>query len=265
MELPKELEVYRKEIEGTLKPVIKVRTSNRKNGLYCSKFAGLPYMPKSMTYPTDSAGKPMKLLAQLNFEEVPTLDPLPKQGILQFFIAVEDDVMGADFDDLTNQKNFKVLFHDTIERDITQLRTDFSHVEELDASYFPIGKEAALHFSVEHEPVCDGVFNMDELLGEGVNLHVPVDEKGEKELWESYSDTFSGEGHKMLGYPCFAQNDPREWDKHLQEYNLLLLQIDSDYENEIEWGDSGVANFFIKEDDLRNRNFSNILYNWDCC
>jgi uncharacterized protein YwqG len=31
------------------------------------------------------------------------------------------------------------------------------------------------------------------------------------------------------------------------------------------WGDSGVAQFFMHEDDLRRRDFSKVRYNWDCC
>ena len=31
------------------------------------------------------------------------------------------------------------------------------------------------------------------------------------------------------------------------------------------WGDSGVANFFINKEDMKNKKFDNILYNWDCC
>lgn len=47
------------------------------------------------------------------------------------------------------------------------------------------------------------------------------------------------------------------------KYNTLLLQIDTD--DDIMWGDSGIANFFINKEDLENKNFKNILYNWDCC
>ena len=31
------------------------------------------------------------------------------------------------------------------------------------------------------------------------------------------------------------------------------------------WGDAGTAQFFITEDALKNLDFSDILYNWDCC
>jgi len=44
----------------------------------------------------------------------------------------------------------------------------------------------------------------------------------------------------------------------------LLLQLDSDDSIDLMWGDSGVGNFFIKDEDLKNLNFSNVLYNWDC-
>ena len=49
----------------------------------------------------------------------------------------------------------------------------------------------------------------------------------------------------------------------------MLLQVDSEFvEGErrylIIWGDCGIANFFIREKDLKVQDFSNILYNWDC-
>jgi uncharacterized protein YwqG len=43
---------------------------------------------------------------------------------------------------------------------------------------------------------------------------------------------------------------------------VLLLQLDSD--EEMMWGDSGIANFFIDPDDLRRGDFSRVAYHWDC-
>jgi uncharacterized protein YwqG len=48
-----------------------------------------------------------------------------------------------------------------------------------------------------------------------------------------------------------------------QLFGLLLLQIDTD--NEIMFGDSGVANVFINEDDLKKKKFDKAYFNWDCC
>ena len=66
----------------------------------------------------------------------------------------------------------------------------------------------------------------------------------------------------MLGYPSFTQCDPR-CGEYQGEYETLLLQIDS--QDDIMWGDSGIANFFINEKDLRKLDFSNVMYTWDCC
>ena len=83
---------------------------------------------------------------------------------------------------------------------------------------------------------------------------------------DEYCETFSGSGHRLGGYPFFTQTDPREYNEFIQDY-VLLLQIDTDNVDgkDIMWGDSGVGNFFIHPDDLRKRDFSKVLYNWDCC
>ena len=33
----------------------------------------------------------------------------------------------------------------------------------------------------------------------------------------------------------------------------------------IMWGDVGICNFFISPEALKRRDFSRVLYNWDCC
>ena len=70
-------------------------------------------------------------------------------------------------------------------------------------------------------------------------------------------------GHKIGGFPNFTQSDVRE----IGDYEILLLQIDSEgtEKNEIMWGDCGIANFFIREKDLKELNFEKVIYNWDCC
>ena len=43
---------------------------------------------------------------------------------------------------------------------------------------------------------------------------------------------------------------------------ILLFQLDS--QDHILWGDSGVGNFFISKEDLKNKDFSHVRYYWDC-
>ncbi|MDR0946575.1 MAG: DUF1963 domain-containing protein [Ruminococcus sp.] len=66
------------------------------------------------------------------------------------------------------------------------------------------------------------------------------------------------------GFPHFTQGDYRP-----EGYSELLLQIDSfdysdGYENTVMWGDGGVINFFIKPENLKNADFSDIYIGGDC-
>ncbi|KOM88315.1 DUF1963 domain-containing protein [Clostridium botulinum] len=75
------------------------------------------------------------------------------------------------------------------------------------------------------------------------------------------SDEFDGAGSRIGGYPYFVQSES----EHYKEHNILLLQLDIEDECGIMFGDSGNCNFFISEEDLKNRDFSNVKYDWQCC
>ena len=77
----------------------KISLGEETNDIYTSKLGGLPYWDLNKEYPTDSNGKKLILLAQINFEKEKFDDErLPKNGILQFFID-DDDLLGCNFDD----------------------------------------------------------------------------------------------------------------------------------------------------------------------
>ena len=83
-----------------------------------------------------------------------------------------------------------------------------------------------------------------------------------EELEDLSFESFPTNGHKIGGYAYFTQQDPRIGNDKFKDY-ILLLQIDTD--DQIMWGDSGVANFFIHPADLARKDFSKVMYNWDCC
>ena len=76
------------------------------------------------------------------------------------------------------------------------------------------------------------------------------------------SESTSNAGNIIGGYADFTQYDPRDCSELLEKYTVTLLQIDSI--DGVMWGDSGIANFFIKPEALKKCDFSDILYNWDC-
>lgn len=277
LDLPVGLEKFRSKLEPTVKPYIKIQAQfSRETTLWQSKFAGFPYLPKSFEYPTTPKGEYLHLLAQINFDEVPNLAGFPTTGILQFYIA-RDGAYGQDFENPTDQSNFRVLYFPDIERNEDGLMTNFDFLPTLweygkefipfyiFPSYAPHRDDCfALSFNLESAPISDCDYQFEEWVG---NEIWNVFQANNYALGTEYRERFV-EGHRIGGYPNFAQADFREALTESEEPHTLLLQIDFDpgemEKISIEWGDIGVGNFWIKESALKNLDFSEVLYNWDC-
>lgn len=242
-------------------------------GLLDSKVGGLPYWDPALPYPTDSQGNKMTLLAQLNFAQLGTEDPLPAQGLLQFFIG-QDDVFGIDFDQPDSQKDFRVVYHPEPDSALTleQIQTLKlpTHVEADLCT--PVIREAAFIAEKTVGYMGPGDCRFEALFREAVRAVTGEDIGGKNEYQyfdkadrDYFYDQLSTAGHRLLGYPFFTQYDPREPEG---PYDTLLFQLDSDMAEDrkdlVLWGDCGVGNFFINREDLLRRDFSRILYNWDC-
>ncbi|MBR3103479.1 MAG: DUF1963 domain-containing protein [Lachnospiraceae bacterium] len=240
-----------------------------------SKFGGVPYWDKTMAYPLSSRDEKMALLAQINFAELPENEIFPKEGMLQFFVAL-DDVYGAEFSTPDIQKDFRVIYHKTIDTSVTaESLADLqipTHADGEDLG-FPITREMALSFEktkismgVTDYRYMEKVKEAAKLVGEAVP---EADDPYDYLKGSEYDKETKNTGHWMLGYPFFTQYDPRENNEALRRFDTVLLQIDSEYSKEhpdyeIMWGDAGVANFFINGDALRKGDFSEIMYSWDC-
>jgi len=258
LKLPNELEKYRDKLEKSVKPFVKITTKKGRTLPWESKFGGTPYLPIGYEYPIDIQGTAMRLLAQINFEELPAMDQFPKKGILQFYISASDDFYGLNFDKPTCQENFKVIYISEVVKDDSKIITDFSFINNSEDDYFPIASEGRLQFSIEYAPVACSDFQFEKIFND-VAYSIFNDEECD---W--YEKEYSGAGHKVGGYAYFTQYDPRG-NNGYNDYDILLLQIDTDDELGIMWGDCGVANFFIRAEDLERLDFTRVLYNWDCC
>ena len=276
LDLPPGLEQFRSKLEATVKPYVEIETHLTRNvSLWQSKFAGFPYLPKNFDYPKTPEGDYLYLLAQINFAEVPHLEGFPETGILQFYLA-RTASYGLDFDNPTNQTGFRVLYFPNPYLNEDNLVTNFDFLPRLwhrgqddipfyvFPSYSPHRNDCfVLSFKLKSAPISDCDYRFEELIGTEI---WEVFEENNYVIWEEYHDKFVV-GHKIGGYPYFIQDDPRKFLTEEEPY-ILLLQIDSDgsaFEKIfIEWGDVGICNFWIKQSDLKNLDFSKVLYNWDC-
>lgn len=262
IELPECLKPFKTNIEASIKAFIQIKAAKIENKLplWQSKFSGLPYFPKDVDYPMDSKNQPMVLMAQLNFAEIPHLPMFPETGILQFFISGTEGAYGMNFDDLSNTDNFRVFYFSKVIQDESTLLTDFAFLPKLNQLKLPFNNECSLSFELQSAPlsISDYQFNTKILNSDEPYYY-------DEEVYETYSELFRAEGHKLGGYPFFTQTDPREMQQYQDQEYILLFQMDTDDENDIMWGDCGVATLFIKKQDLLNKDFSKVLYNWDCC
>ena len=51
----------------------------------------------------------------------------------------------------------------------------------------------------------------------------------------------------------------------LDDVNGMIVGGLDSYTDIVMWGDVGVANFFLKKEDLERMDFSDVFYTWDCC
>jgi len=241
-------------IAASTKPYVDIElTKARDLSPWASKVLGNPYLPKNVNIPRSSNNKPLYMLAQINFEEMPRLDPFPTSGLLQFWIA-SDDLYGLDIENTTKQDGFRILYYPQLIND-----QDFNDAtkSELDENgFYPFldgTTNLAISYSLDEMPPTLTGYHFEKIFGDRPQHFI-----------DAYATTFADGGHRIGGYADFTQCDPRSESSVLADKEHLLLQIDSDADAGIWWGDGGTANFFISDTDLRQKNFSDVLYTWDC-
>lgn len=271
-------------LEKNKKPMIEISLSDEKPNLFQSKFGGVPYLPKDKEVPKNKENEQLTLLAQINIDELPENNIYPmEEGMLQFWI-LNDDVLGLDYD--TNLGDgYKIIYYKDIDKSVTEeeVLEKYKPYKDED-SYFPIEGEFSLSFKLTDGYFSDSNDDFREIVDREMkkfydenkekysNILKIYDKENQLNYWEIWDileedkeigEKLFGAGHKIGGFPDFTQSDIRE----VGDYEILLLQIDSDRteKNEIMWGDCGIANFFIREKDLKELNFDKVIYNWDCC
>jgi uncharacterized protein YwqG len=284
--LPSRLEPFRNQFETTVKPYVEIKTQLvDRASLWQSKIAGFPYLPKGYDYPTTPEGENLFLLIQINFAEVPPLDGFPQQGILEIFIDKGGAYGVPAPSEPTDQSYFRILYFPEPDLNSDNLITNFdflptiwefeTDVDFLKAAlpfyyipsmYQPKREECfSLSFNLNSAPISIGDYQFKELIGSEA-WDVLLDRSDEEIEFNEYY--YPDVKHKLGGYPSFTQSDPREALASDDEPYILFLQIDSDSTSEdinIEWEDMGIANFFVKASDLQKLDFSNVIYNYDCC
>lgn len=234
------MELYK---DKETRPCIRLELTSAKPSIFESKVGGVGYIPHDRSFPVDNDGNQLRLLAQIECEKV-QLDEFPKKGLLQFWI-LNDEVYGLDFDNPTVQNTFRVIYYPEIDKTVTYEEIMSKYVQnkyDIEEYSMPVFSEYGIEFSEDR------------------NVYMSWDN-------DDYDNIAELGGNQLGGIPYFTQTDPREYEP-LQKYDYLLFQLDTcsvDGEDAVMWGDSGIGNFFIETEKLKKLDFSDVLYNWDCC
>ena len=250
--------------------------------LTSSNVAGWFYLPKTSTIPTTSKGEQLMYLAQINCEELPENSIYPSKGIMQFWIFGGDYNVGNDYTKPTSDSKKRVIYYPEIEEHFTEAELAEMYKPEEDKKegdlITPIndGAPFAMSFEKASQWPLPNDFRFEEIFNEKLNEH--IEETKAEEGFESY-DIGEEESYDIIeeldipnhtqigGYGHFTQEDPRMYDD-FDDYTELLFQLDSEFGTDdyyILWGDCGVGNFFATKEQLRNLDFAECLYSWDCC
>lgn len=251
-----------------------------------SKIGGLPDLPDMLTWPSETRikakrqffffgkktsaaeARPLSFIAQINFAEIKQLDfddLLPSHGIAYFFYCSDQDSWGYD---PAQKDKFRVLFYDGDSSNLKRINFP-SDLPDF-GKYKPCRVEASPATSLPQSyELIDNIF------------------KNEKDF--EFYEHFTAHDYinKVLGHADVIQNE-MELECELVSNGLycgdssgynnplaktlesnaknwrLLLQIDSNDEAEMMWGDSGRLYFWIKTEDLMERRFDRMWMILQC-
>ncbi|WP_428232714.1 YwqG family protein [Flavobacterium sp.] len=253
-----------------------------------TKIGGRPDLPKEISWATETniietiekkflifnskkelkTTKPLSFIAQINLSETSTFDKedlLPKTGLLYFFYSAEQEVWGFDHKD---KNKFKVIYWNGDSSELK--RIDFPN----NLPHYSCYKSCSVEMKSEVS-----------IPSYGQEVYEDFEDGEDDMFWEEvYND---GNLNKLLGYSDNIQdemelecelvtnglycgdpsgyNDPRAKALEANAKNwLLLLQIDSNEESEMMWGDCGRLYFWIKKDDLLKLNFDKSWISLQC-
>lgn len=240
-----------------------------KAGAARSRIGGLPRLPSGTDWPTRQ-GRPMAFLAELDLVELRGAggaDWLPADGALQFFYDNQDMPWGFDPVD----RDGWLVLHvredgETRPAPVNLGRDDRfpeKHLRPVMATSYPHPDRLGPDFTSR-----DYDFDqVDALLDAGAKV-------GEDHRVGGYPSPIQGDdmeleaqlasnGIKVGGSEGYATDDAKQLEPGAADWRLLL-QIDSDDDAEMMWGDAGKLYFWVREQDARAADFSKVWLVLQC-
>jgi uncharacterized protein YwqG len=219
-----------------------------------TRIGGPVWLRDDEAWPADADGVPLEFVAQVDFGELPPLPEFPTTGLLQFFVGSLDS-FDADVD-APEGSGARVLWRP----DALEDGRLHPHPEGVEASPFQnrgVRKDglSLIGQPAQHLPPPSD-WRIDQRL-KGQLRRPGIDQVDDL----LYPEDETPLRHHVGGHPVFTQHDFREPGR-FDDYDRTLLRLTSD--RNLLWGDCGEAVFLVRRRDLLNRDFSSVIFYWDC-
>lgn len=258
-EPPALIDRHRPYLDSLIRPALRLVKADAAGR---SRLGGLPDMPESLSWP-EWQDRPLAFLAQIDLGELPPESGelgLPSSGLLFFFYDSQQEAWGFDPAD---RGAWRVLYAPAAGAERTA-----PAMLDTDAIYpvTPVGFQRVTTYPEPEDPALSSLnFNFPELGCYGALRNAAAGGYG---------------GHHLMGYPDPVQNgdmerecalvtgglycgdasgynDPRAdaLSRHRDDW-VMLLQLDSDDDAGMMWGDVGTLYFWIRKQDLAASHFA---------
>jgi len=233
-----------------------------------SKLGGMPDLPSNVKWPTWKE-KPLSFIAQINLSDLPPfefLDILPDNGVVSFFYSAEQETSGFDPDDKGSWRVFHFGERDLNRRPFPPGLPDKAMYEacsfgfeatltlpDLESAYIDLDYDREQWDEIDQ--YIDLAKSFDQLVGRRPScihrlLGHPDQIQGDMLLEAQLAS------HGLYCGNATGRQDPRRKELETTATDWqLLLQIDSDHNAGMMWGDIGRIYYLMTAEHLRNSDF----------
>lgn len=258
-------------VQTLVQPAIRLSTravAQEAIAVGASEIGGQPDLPPNTPWPAKQ-GAPLSFVAQIRLEEVASYDSahvLPSKGLLSFFYDAAQETYGGSPAD---RDGFHVFYFADA---VGVWRQSFPEALPASARFTPCAVSFATELTLPDTPT--------------VALPNLTWTPDQQKTYEAVLATLPGAEaqhaapqDQLLGYPDTLQDDMR-LECQLASHGVdvsqmasdprakalipgaddwtLLLQVDSDGQAGMRWGDGGILYYWIEQNALRSANFSNV-------
>lgn len=232
-----------------------------------SKIGGKPDLTSSSEWPMTKANKSLSFIGQINCAELKIFDKenlLPSKGLISFFYCSDQEAWGFDPKDFDR---FKVIYTEPIDN---LVRIEFPKDLEDHSIFQPNELKFDCSLSLpgwEHDSI-DGTLSDNE-----TDNYIEISSGTENQIL-GYANCIQGPmelecqlvtNGLYCGNPSGYEDPKRKELESGKEDWVLLLQVDSEEDNAgMMWGDSGKLYYWIRKQDLKDKNFDKSWFVLQC-